>query len=572
MSEWSEHIDPSSNRIYYYNSRTGQRKKYYYNHKTGASVWTKPKELEEQKETKKTENIENFGNQSIDLPPILNEDLPPPILNDDIQLPSLDMDLPPPIFDGDMPPPVFDGDLPPPILDENFSIPQIESIPNNNFDQQLNQIPPPINTSPNITKSPSPTKERKWPPCFGYHEIPDDIMNENPELRITEFARKFFNNQKSLKKATPKQLLSFSSKPIKKPLLLSVNKSKTPKISSEAVDNFKNILSYIGEKGKKSAGDPEVAKKILTRGLQYPELWDEIYIQLLKQTQGRIEMTTLKRVWELLVLCCSTFPPSEDLENYLKNFVCLNIKNERVEISEFAQYCILKLFPISKARNSKKFSIPPDRTIQSINVAPYQQSRLFGITFEEILWYQKDWDPDLKIPKVIKFLCDQVKETGGMSTVGIFRIPGQNEEVNYAKDLLDRGSLEVKFSQPTTPASLLKQFFRELYESLIPEEFYDDCLKCAGKLDEEEKIIQKLRPINLAVLTYLIRYIREFSQQSVLSITKMGLPNLALVFAPNLLRCPPTTELKLTMNQPREQLFFLTLLKNLDCSKYEKML
>ena len=51
-----------------------------------------------------------------------------------------------------------------------------------------------------------------------------------------------------------------------------------------------------------------------------------------------------------------------------------------------------------------------------------------------------------------------------------FRVPGDIDEVNSQKVKLDRWEVPTSITDPHVPASLLKLWFRELHEPLIPEQ------------------------------------------------------------------------------------------------------
>lgn len=51
-----------------------------------------------------------------------------------------------------------------------------------------------------------------------------------------------------------------------------------------------------------------------------------------------------------------------------------------------------------------------------------------------------------------------------------FRVPGDIDEVNSQKVKLDRWEVPISITDPHVPASLLKLWFRELHEPLIPEQ------------------------------------------------------------------------------------------------------
>lgn len=49
----------------------------------------------------------------------------------------------------------------------------------------------------------------------------------------------------------------------------------------------------------------------MVQGLKRPELKDELYMQLLKQTRGNPNTVPKLKAWELLHLVASTMPPSK---------------------------------------------------------------------------------------------------------------------------------------------------------------------------------------------------------------------------------------------------------------------
>lgn len=101
------------------------------------------------------------------------------------------------------------------------------------------------------------------------------------------------------------------------------------------------------------------------------------------------------------------------------------------------------------------------------------------------------------------------------------RIPGDIDEVNMLKVRCDRwippsalyatvpgaaGSAGAR--DPHVPASLLKLWYRELADPLIPMAFYDQCLNAFMRSDDACAVVNRLPDINRLALKYLIRFLQ----------------------------------------------------------------
>jgi hypothetical protein len=87
--------------------------------------------------------------------------------------------------------------------------------------------------------------------------------------------------------------------------------------------------------------------------------------------------------------------------------------------------------------------------------------------------------------------------------------------------------------------SLLKQFFRELPESLLTFALYSNFIQAVklesnkSKLDSILNLCLQLPEINLNVLIYLMSFLKRITMQE--SSNKMNSFNLAVCFAPNII-------------------------------------
>jgi len=171
------------------------------------------------------------------------------------------------------------------------------------------------------------------------------------------------------------------------------------------------------------------------------------------------------------------------------------------------------------------------------------------------------------VPIVLPFLGDSIIALGGKSAEGCFRVPGGADEVLEMKARIDRGEYTwpptPKFDDPHIAASLFKLWLRELRDPLIPEEYYDISVESAESPPKVIEIIHRLEPINLKVIRFVIGFLQVFAEEGVVRGTKMPVQSLAMVFAPNFLRCPSDSLSVALKNTKYEQLFLTQLITHL---------
>jgi hypothetical protein len=83
---------------------------------------------------------------------------------------------------------------------------------------------------------------------------------------------------------------------------------------SRAVKMFASVLQYMGVHGDTlgSVAAVELVQKLLHQGLKRPELRDELYMQLVKQTRGCPAEGARTKAWQLFYLTASVMPPTKD--------------------------------------------------------------------------------------------------------------------------------------------------------------------------------------------------------------------------------------------------------------------
>ena len=72
--------------------------------------------------------------------------------------------------------------------------------------------------------------------------------------------------------------------------------------------------------------------------------------------------------------------------------------------------------------------------------------------------------------RITEYIREQ-HQRGAYFFLVLYRVPGDIDEVNSQKIKLDQLKVPTEITDPHVPASLLKLWFRELHEPLIPEQF-----------------------------------------------------------------------------------------------------
>ncbi|XP_055995926.1 rho GTPase-activating protein 39-like isoform X20 [Ostrea edulis] len=371
------------------------------------------------------------------------------------------------------------------------------------------------------------------------------------------------------KKISFEHMLIWSKDPIQKPILRTEDKA----VKKEACEVFKLIQIYMGDR-KARLTQMQAAQEIISKGWSIVNLRDEIYMQLCKQTTENRKGDSLQKGWEMIAICLYFFPPSTKFSGYLEGIIAKhldesnNIIPTETPLNHFAVQCQKRLEKIMASGPKKGQRKPNLDEIEQAKKSVFSPS-MFGSSLDDIMLLQKDRFPDRKLPWIQTTLSEEVLRYNGAQTEGIFRVPGDIDEVNVLKLKCDQWSLPSDCVDPHIPASLLKLWYRELYEPLIPAEFYDLCILNYQNPEAAIDVVSKLPDINRLVLAYLIRFLQVFAAEENSKTTKMDVNNLAMVMAPNCLRCECIDPHTIFENTRKEMGFIRTLIQNLDTSFME---
>ncbi|KAB5546417.1 hypothetical protein PHYPO_G00071790 [Pangasianodon hypophthalmus] len=399
-------------------------------------------------------------------------------------------------------------------------------------------------------------------------------------------------------------MLSWSSASIRKPMLITSDRA----IKKEACDMFKLVQTYMGDRQVTRLDRRHVALHVVTKCWSMQGLRDELYVQLIRQTTDNLNLSSLCAGWELMAISLAFFSPSPKFRRYLEGYIQRHlepsndkkilqriveqqdIKNKKnsksrkkrkqnneeeeeqgLPISTYAKYCYRKLQKVAVTGGKKGLRKPTLDEIDHGRNAIVTPS-LFGSALEEIMERQSQLFPHRRLPWVQVQLSQCVLALGGAQTEGfsgktqIEKVPGDIDEVNALKLQVDQWKIPENLSDPNVPASLLKLWYRELEEPVIPQSFYMQCISHYEDAEAAISVVQALPELNRLVLCYFIHFLQVFAQPVNVSKTKMDVNNLAMVMAPNCLRCQSDDPRVIFENTRKEMSFLRILIVHLDTS------
>ncbi|KAM9410117.1 rho GTPase-activating protein 39 isoform 2-T2 [Pholidichthys leucotaenia] len=417
-----------------------------------------------------------------------------------------------------------------------------------------------------------------------------------PDMGMEDWASKHLNMHTQglfRRRVSIANMLSWNRGSIKKPMLVTSNRA----VRKEACEMFKLVQAYMGDRPSR-LDRRHCALLIVTKCWDMPGLRDELYVQLVRQTTGNASPRSLAAGWELMAVSLAFFSPSPKFRCYLEGYIQrhteptsdkkltqfileqqeLKLKKnsksrkkrkqnteeeEGLPISTYAKFCHRKLQKVAVTGGKKGLRKPTLEEIDHSRRAIVTPS-LFGSSLEEVMERQSELFPDRKLPWVQVQLSQYVLALGGAQTEGIFRVPGDIDEVNALKLQVDQWRIPENLSDPNVPASLMKLWYRELEEPLIPMNFYKQCITNCDDPVAAISVVQSLPELNRLVLCYFIHFLQVFAQPSTVAITKMDVNNLAMVMAPNCLRCQSDDPRIIFENTRKEMSFLRMLIVHLD--------
>ncbi|ERL84553.1 hypothetical protein D910_01982 [Dendroctonus ponderosae] len=416
-------------------------------------------------------------------------------------------------------------------------------------------------------------RDRECPPTPLLKPLAEPPLQPEREADMEKFAADNLNlGGRGLfrRKASVRDLLSWTQRSLQRPLLAS-----SKPVYKQALEMFRQVQMYMGDrKARPGFSLNSLLMEILGTAHVQSLLRDELFVQLCKQTTENPRRESLLRGWELLTIALAFIPPSPVFQpallGYLNRhrdptfsrvFPDVNRWPIHVQVNHYATVACQRLERIG-AGGKRTAKRPQTDDIESARKQIFQAS-LFGNTLREVMQLQSSRWPNRRLPWPQVELSMQVLKLQGLQTEGIFRVSADVDEVNRLKAQMDKWELSEP-SDAHVPANLLKLWLRELYEPLIPDSLYPECVAEPMTSRRACDLVLRLPTLHRLVLCYLIRFLQTFNKPDVIQHTKMDASNLAMVFAPNCLRCMASDPRTMFDNARKEMAFLRCLIQDLD--------
>eukprot|EP00824_Muranothrix_gubernata_P023151 TRINITY_DN5982_c0_g1_i3.p1 TRINITY_DN5982_c0_g1~~TRINITY_DN5982_c0_g1_i3.p1 ORF type:complete len:696 (+),score=120.04 TRINITY_DN5982_c0_g1_i3:185-2272(+) len=530
--QYGEAVDPTTGRLYYFNKKTKE------------VTWTRPAEHQPAEQHSRSRSDSDIDKRKARVMPVPGRT---PHNNNSWGAPP---SIPPPVPEvpGTLEPPMPLGKLrpvpvPPRVESPNVALPPNPALP-----------PRPASKS----KAVPPPKKPASSPAFitaGRHpQMPHDLLEDIHKFQLEAYARKYFqDHHKGLrrKRVPVQELLTFSREPLNKSLL-----SLSKDAQRDALILNKYIMGYMGDYPMEKLRETRdgIAFTIITRGMGMLEMRDEIFVQIFRQVTGNPSRESEEMGWVLLCLLVACFPPTTDLQQYMISLLH-QVSQAQGPVRRYAAYALRRLLETLNGHTSVPRSPEELERLRLCFLNPSP----FGFTLEELVFKDRQFKSDVEIPIVLQVMTDTILRLNGPETEGIFRVPGHEDGIKALRAQFDTGNYDMSHvSDMHVAAGLLKYWLRHMRESVFPFSEFERCMSVASNSAGALQVIGSLPHTNRQVLEHLFRFFAPFLARR--GVNKMTPHNLAVVFAPDLLRSADRDDRRALLNAEKGQRFLETLL------------
>jgi hypothetical protein len=368
----------------------------------------------------------------------------------------------------------------------------------------------------------------------------DDISH----FRVADFATDFFKSRRVNRTFVRRQLRLpptevFQAEPLRQPLLCLADKSS----GRTALEMFKVILSYTGAGGAPPPAPKQgvaLLRQFVKTGADVPELRDELYFQLIKQTRANRQPECARRTWELFLVLATFVPSTRTSEAEVRAHLQAEGQRRGAPAADIAQFTAIRYATrCVTGREGDVDALAPDALARVLR-EPFDGGAVFGASVAEQLWHQRARWPRAPIPVVLHAMRTHLIARGAREALGVFGASGSARENAILVASLDEGCDPDEVLARASPydiAVLFKQWFFHLPGKIVTVERSFELRTIAKTSRGYVPFADALPAPERLALMYAIGLLRELLAAE--EATQMGERGFATVFAPVLVAASP---------------------------------
>jgi len=234
-------------------------------------------------------------------------------------------------------------------------------------------------------------------------EWQDFAKSRYRDFPMAQFAKQFFRPEVKgmFGSRTHQEDLRHTKQKLSKSLL-----DLSSQLNTEAVEIFRNILGYMGDRKAKKPSEAYV-KKLLSLALQATQqIQDEVFCQVIKQTSDNPDSESNLKGWKFMAIICGVLVPSQTLVKYLASYLherSVSGASHR-SVAEWARYALTRLDASMRCGRRKFFPIDDEiKAVEEKRACNVKVHYLDG-TFKTILV-----DSQTRVDETLAALCDTLK-------------------------------------------------------------------------------------------------------------------------------------------------------------------
>ena len=393
---------------------------------------------------------------------------------------------------------------------------------------------------------------------------PQQIRAAIEQFSLQDYAAHYFSEVKERgrffrrKRVEMDKLMAYSPEPY----VLLRHGNRQAQREAEAL--AKSVLAFMGDRFTAVDQNPDrLGADLIVSVQRSPELRDELYCQLIRQTSRNPSPRSALMGWRLFAVASGFVPPTRNLEPFLTDYFGLNCESPVADpddpsmtVGGYAKYCQRTLRRLVKTTHGQDKRVPTPELFKRISHSAYKAvHEIFGSTPEGIMEWQSQLRPN-PLPLAFTTLLELFVAADGPSTEGVFRISSSCDSEASLRALLETEQ-QISRSQfgPHVVANVLKQFFREMDTPFIPELTQAALIAAGDKPHALCSILSSgLSPLRQDMLALLFNLLRRVSSPENCPKTLMSVANLSIVWAPNLFRSEnedPKFRLERAVKEPK---------------------